>query len=111
MCECGFVFDAIHAQAIGLSGASDLAHETPEDQRHYHMHRLTLGWFAIAGFVLVLVAAGALVVLGSRIMILPTAASFALLFKGARMVGTARRGLRALAANDAKLPKAKLLSR
>lgn len=110
-CECGFVFDAQQAQALGISGASDLASETLEDQRHYHMHRLTIGWFMIVGFVLLVLVCVALFVFGSPIMAFPAAGSVAGLVKGTRMIGAARRNLRALDGTDAKLPKAKLISR
>jgi hypothetical protein len=110
-CDCGFVFDAVQAQALGISGASDLQHETPEDQRHYHMHRLTVGWITIAGFVMICLTLLVLFVLGSTIMLWPALASVAMLVKGTRMVTTSRRGLRALAEHDARLPKARLLKR
>ncbi len=110
-CDCGFVFDAAQAQALGISGRSDLQHETPEVQRHYHMHRLTVGWITIAGFVLLCLTCLALFVLGSPSMAFPAAASVVLLVKGVRMVTTSRRGLRAIADNEAKLPKARLLTR
>ena len=111
VCECGFVFDAAAAQALGMSGASDLQSETTEDLKHYHTHRLTIGWMTIAGFVLVLLICLMLFVLGSPIMAFPAAGSVALLVKGARMVQTSNRGLLAIAANDGKLPKARLLKR
>jgi len=108
-CECGFVFDAQVAQALGISGRSALQDETLEDQKHYHVHRLTLGWITIAGFVLLCLTCLLLFVLGSPIMAVPAAGSVALLVKGARMVQTSRRGLRALAGTDGKLPRARLL--
>lgn len=108
-CECGFVFDAEAAQALGISGGSALQDETVEDQKHYHMHRLTLGWITIAGFVLLCLTCLLLFVLGSPIMAFPAAGSVALLVKGVRMVQTSRRGLHAIEANDRKLPRARLL--
>ena len=110
-CECGFVFDAQQAAALGISGASDLQSETLEDQRHYHMHRLTMGWFTIVAFVVLCLLCVALFVFGSPIMAFPAAGSVALLVKGTHMVGTARRHLRALDGGDGRLPRAKLLSR
>jgi hypothetical protein len=105
------VFDAAAAQALGVSGRSALSDETIEDQKHYHMHRLTIGWMTIAGFVLVLLTCLMLFVLGSPIMAFPAAGSVALLVKGVRMVQTSNRGLQAIEANDGKLPKARLLKR
>jgi hypothetical protein len=105
------VFDATQAQALGISGASDLQHETPEDQRHYHMHRLTVGWMTIGGFVLLCLTCLVLFILGSAIMAFPAAGSVALLVKGVRMVTTSRRGLLALEENEARIPKARLLKR
>jgi hypothetical protein len=106
------VFDAEQAHALALrvkSPTSDLQHESIEDQRHYHMHRLTVGWITIAGFAMLLLACLALFVLGGMLMVIPAAGTVAVLLKGVRMVTTARRGLRALAEHDARLPKARLL--
>ena len=83
--------------------------KTLEDQKHHHVRRLTLGWITIAGFVLLCLTCLLLFVLGSPIMAFPAAGSVVLLVKGVRMVQTSRRGLDAIAANDAKLPKARLL--
>ena len=90
-----------------MSGAGDL--QTADSQRHDHTRRLTLGWITIAGFVLLCLTCLLLFVLGNPIMALPAAGSAALLVKGARMVQTSRRGLRALAGTDGKLPRARLL--
>ena len=116
VCDCGHVFDAAATEALGIRRKrvqpdDDLSHETLTDQRHYHMHKLTLGWLAIAGFVMLLGASVLLLVLGARISIVLVVFSFVTLAKGVRTIGRARRALRALDGNDGALPRAKLLKR
>jgi hypothetical protein len=110
-CECGYIFDAVQAQALAIRGTSELQGESLEDQRHYHMHRLTLGWIAIASFALLCLGCLALFVVGHGIMVAPAAASVALLIKGTRMVGKSRRALHGLDGDDPRIPKARLLKR
>jgi hypothetical protein len=103
------VFDAEQARALGIVSKFDLQSETLEDQRHYHTYRLTMGWFMVVGFVLAIVGSVALLLVSTVISIVAISGSIGLLLKGTRMIGAGRRGLRTLAANDAKLPRARLL--
>lgn len=103
------MFDAEQAQALGLSGASDLQSETIEDQRHYHTYRLTMGWFMVVGFVFAIAGSLALFLVSTVVSIVAITGSIGLVVKGSRMIASGRRGLRALAAADARLPKARLL--
>ena len=120
VCECGYVFDAQHAQALGIVRKTttaieehELAQETLEDQRQFQMHELTLGWFMVVGGALTLLVSVALIIAlaRARLLIGGLAAGGALLAKGGAQVGKARRHLRALEGKDSNLPKAKLLSR
>lgn len=106
------MFDANAAQALGISGAADLHSESLEDQRHYLVHRLTMGWFSVIGAVLLGLVCAVLFLFGTILLMFPIAAATGALFvKGQRMISTSRRGLRALEGNDSKLPKARLLTR
>lgn len=116
MCDCGHVFDAAATEALGIQPKRrvevddhDVSQETLEDQRHYHMHRLTTGWFMVVGGVLGVVASLVLVLLRARLLVIAMLASGGLLANGVRRVGRARRQLRALDGADSTLPKAKLI--
>lgn len=116
VCDCGHVFDAVATQALGIRPKQqgddpdhDVSLETLEDQRHYHIHRLTTGWFMVVGGGLALVVSFVLLLVGARLLVIALIASGGLLAKGVRRIGRARRRLRALEGADSTLPKAKLL--
>lgn len=118
VCECGYVFDAQQAQALAMVPAKlrateldDLQHESLEDQRHFHMHKLTLGWFMVAGGGVLVLASLALVLVRVRFLIGGMAVAGLTIAKGVSQVRRARRNLRALEGKDSNLPAAKLLSR
>src|SRR5688572_22943646 len=87
LCDCGFNFRTGHTEGTGRDTAhfdEDLSGETPEDLRHLHMYRLTMGWFMVVGFIAVVGLTLLTLVLGMRIRILYLlgAAAFGLLAKG-----------------------------
>jgi hypothetical protein len=108
-CECGFVFDALQAQAMGIARRTEVDDESLSDQRHYHMHRLTIGWLSIGAGVLLLAAAIALIAFKSRLLLAPGAGCAIAFGKGVHLVRASRRSLRLLDGRDAGLPRARLL--
>jgi hypothetical protein len=117
MCECGYVFDALAAKAFAPKqraagpADNDLDGETPEDQRHFHTHKLTLGWFSVIGAGVLLVFCVILLVLSARLSIIGIVASIGWLVRGVSQIGKARVALRALAAHDASIPRARVVKR
>ena len=87
-CECGQGFD-----------------EPPEDLRHLHVHRLTVGWMMVVGGIIGLAASVALVFVIYVFAAFPATACAGAMFKGGLMIRNAREGLRALPT----IPKAKAL--
>jgi hypothetical protein len=87
-CECGQGFD-----------------EEPEDLRHLHMHRLTLGWMTAIGCSLLLVCSFALSMVIGFFSIIPATLCAGAILNAALKIRYARDGLRALPT----IPKAKLL--
>jgi hypothetical protein len=113
-CECGYGFDG--AAPLAKSPLAVISDESPEDQRHQHMHTLTTGWLMVAGFVLIMVVSIATLVLASPIAIFPALSSVVMLRNGVKRIGAGRAGVRAVNARfpeppRLKLPRAKLLTR
>ena len=112
-CECGFIFDAAHAYALGMIEShevNELEGETLSDQRHFHLHQLTMGWFMVVGGVLALLVSPLLAFVRLWFMLLAVSSSVGLLMKGVRDVGSARRHLRILGGKGTRLPKAQLVA-
>lgn len=110
-CECGYVFDALQAQAMGLARRSELDEESLTDQRHYHLHRLTIGYLSLGGAMLLFGAAFALYALGSTVLLLPGAGCVLALAKGVQLIHTSQRHLRIIEGRDAVMPRARLLKK